>query len=380
MSRLTLGLDARPALFGRTGFGRVVRESMRLLADRSDVELRPFGAAWRRARPECHVRGVRSPRIPARLQKWLEPLGFGVETVLGSLDVYHHTDLVYAPVSRTPEILTIYDLVFLKESGWHEAGFAKRVMSRLAPRAKAARRIVVPSVRVARDVVHHGLATSERVVVNPLGADHVDGTAQADDRTRVEKLLDRAGLGSSRGDLLVLVPGTREPRKNQQALLDVFLAGAGASPATLLFVGPRGWGCEDLETQLGALSHEPGARRRVGVAGEVSEEDLAASLRVSDLVAYPSFAEGFGLPVAEAMRCGRAVLTSEETPMADFGGDAVVAVNPRDRSALSNALESLLREPSLRSELGQAAVTRIAQARWEAHTETLVDVYKAALS
>ena len=116
MSRLILAMDARPALFGRTGFGRVVRESMRLLATRTDVELKPFGAAWQRARPDCHVRGVRSPRIPARLQKWLEPLGFGVEAVLGPLDVYHHTDLVYAPVSRTPEVLTIYDLVFLEES------------------------------------------------------------------------------------------------------------------------------------------------------------------------------------------------------------------------------------------------------------------------
>jgi glycosyltransferase involved in cell wall biosynthesis len=378
VSRLILGMDARPALFGRTGFGRVVRESMRLLATRTDVELKPFGAAWQRARPDCHVRGVRSPRIPARLQKWLEPLGFGVEAVLGPLDVYHHTDLVYAPVSRTPEVLTIYDLVFLEESVWHEAGFAKRVMTRLAPRAKVARQIVVPSVRVAEDVMRHGLATPERVVVNPLGADHIDGTAQPGDCARVEKLLEGAGLGSSRGDPLVLVPGTREPRKNQQALLNMFLAGT--TPATLLFVGPRGWGCEKLETQLGLLSREPGSRRRVGVAGEVNEEDLAALLRVADLVAYPSFAEGFGLPVAEAMRCGRAVLTSEGTPMADFGGEAVLAVNPRDHSALSDALESLLREPSLRVDLGQAAVKHIAQARWEAHTETLVDVYKAALS
>ncbi len=66
--------------------------------------------------------------------------------------------------------------------------------------------------------------------------------------------------------------------------------------------------------------------------------------------------------------------------MADFGGDAVLAVNPRDLSALSRSLESLLSEPSLRLDLGQAAAKHIAQARWEAHTETLVDVYKAALS
>jgi len=380
VSRLIVGMDARPALFGRTGFGRVVRESMHALAARPDVDVRPFGAAWRRARPDSRLPEVRAVRLPARLQQWLARFGFGVETLLGPLDVYHHTDLVYAPVSRTPEVLTIYDLVFLQEAGWHEAGFAKRVMARLAPRAAAARRIVVPCSRVAEDVVRYGLASAERVTVCPLGADHIDGTAQADDGARVERLLESAGLGSARGDPLVLVPGTREPRKNQRALLEVFLAASGGVPATLLFVGPSGWGCEDLEARLIALQNAPQGARRVGVAGEVTEEDLAALLRTSDLVAYPSFAEGFGLPVAEAMRCGRAVLTSRATPMADLGGEAVVAVDPRDRSALSSALERLLREPSLRFELGQAAATRIAPATWVAHTEALVDVYRTALS
>ena len=139
----------------------------------------------------------------------------------------------------------------------------------------------------------------------------------------------------------------------------------------MLLVGPRGWGCPALEAAL----DDAWASERVTAAGAVAEEDLHAALRVADVVAFPSFAEGFGLPVAEALRCGRPVLTSLDTPMADFGGDAVLAVDPRDEEALRYGLKALLNEPERRAELAAAGPTAVAPLTWDAMAEACAAIY-----
>ena len=387
MTRLAVGFDARPALFGRTGFGRAARELMRALQRRDDLDVRGFGVAWRRAAPDLEpLPGVVTRRLPARLVSAVARFGVGAESWLGELDVYQHTDLVFAPVRAAPEVLLLHDVLFLREPKWFAPGFVRGVMQRLRPRLAAATAVVVPSQRTADDLLHHELVPAPRLHVVPLGCDHVDPTPRPDDRQRVSRLFQRGGRPPLLPDqLVVLVPGTREPRKNQHALLEQFLRqrdphddarshdDAGRVPwrFRMLLVGPRGWGCPALEAAL----DDAWASERVTAAGAVAEEDLHAALRVADVVAFPSFAEGFGLPVAEALRCGRPVLTSLDTPMADFGGDAVLAVDPRDEEALWYGLKSLLNEPERRAELAAAGPTAVAPLTWDAMAEACAAIY-----
>lgn len=374
---LAVGLDVRPALLTRTGFGRVARELHAALSRRPGLRLVPFAAMGRRPRAGLSLPGVRATFFPARLQRALVPLGFSVETLLGPLDLFQHTDLVFPPVSRAGRVVMLHDLHFLAGQGWHDAGFAERVEPRLRAAAAGARAVVVGSPRIAADVQRAGLAPADRVHVVTWGADHVDAAPRADDAARRAALRRRTGLPPE--GPLVLLPGTREPRKNQLAALEAFLsarAAARGAPAVLLAVGPRGWGCEALEARLA----DPSLRGAVGVAGEVDEADLGALLRGADVVLYPSFAEGFGLPVAEALRCGRAVVTSVDTPMADLGGDALLAVDPRDRRALEQALASLLADPVRRAELGAAAMRAAAPLTWDAAAERLHALYRALVA
>jgi glycosyltransferase involved in cell wall biosynthesis len=374
---LGVGLDVRPALLVRTGIGRVARELAAALARQPGLRVVPFAAMAHRPRAELRLPGVSAPPVPARLQRALAPLGFSVETLLGPLDVFQHTDLVFAPVAHAAPVVIVHDLCFLRGAGWHDAGFVRRVEPRLRAAAARARALVVPSARVAADVASAGLAPPDRVHVVPWGADHVDRAPAAGDAERLAALRRRAGLPAD--GPLVLLPGTREPRKNQLAALDAFLrarSAARGAPAVLLLAGPRGWGCTELEARLA----DPALAGAVSVAGEVDEADLAALLRGADVVLYPSFEEGFGLPVAEALRCGRAVLTSAGTPMADLGGEAVVAVDPRDAAALEQALARLLADPAAREALGAAGRRAVAPFTWDAAAARLAQLYRTLVT
>ena len=137
------------------------------------------------------------------------------------------------------------------------------------------------------------------------GAWTLDGEALSrakDDAARVATILARDRIDLRDDDLLVLLPGTREPRKNQLALVEAFLACAPPRRAVLVLAGPAGWGCDVLERRLDVLCPSRGGAgtgsdtHGLAAAGEVDESDLAALFRRADVVAYPSFAEGFGLP------------------------------------------------------------------------------------
>jgi glycosyltransferase involved in cell wall biosynthesis len=378
-----IGVDLRPALLTTTGVARVARESYLALAARDDVSVKGYGASWARPRFGADLPSVVAPRLPGRVANWLAPLGFSVETLLGRLDVFQHNDFVFPPVRRAAEVIFVHDLHFLAGRGWHDPGFAERVGPKLFATARRCAAVVVPNDRVRADALRLGLGSAERLVVQPLGLDHIDPAPRPDDGERLARVMTRCGLPQRPGDeVLVVVPGTREPRKNQLALVTAFLRDGGDLPARLLLVGPRGWGVPELEALLAdeqALA-DPRGEARVATAGEVSEADLGAILRGADVVAYPSFAEGFGLPALEAMALGRAVLTSRDTPMADVGGEAVLAVDATDPAALLAGLERLVREPELRYSLAATAPARVSSLTWASHAAGLVSVYEGAVA
>lgn len=373
---MIVGLDLRVALHHRTGTARFAEQVLAALRRRG-VDARGLGATWRRPRADAPREGVVRRRLPARLQRALAPLGWAAETLLGEVDVFHHTDVVFAPVRAACQVVTVHDLLYLERPEWFDRGFVARIAPGVRAHAARAAAVVVPTPRTREAVLRHGLASSGRVHVVDYGCDHVDAAPRAGDRARASALLARAGLGPPGAGPLVLVPGTREPRKNQDALLRALLAlRERHAAARALLVGPRGWGCEDLERRLA----RPSLRGVVGALGEIGDEDLGALLRVADVVAYPSLDEGFGLPAAEAMRCGRAVLTSRDTPMADLGGDAVELVDPRSHESLVRGLARLLGDAQRRAALGAAAAARVAPSTWDRTAAQLERVYERALA
>ena len=152
----------------------------------------------------------------------------------------------------------------------------------------------------------------------------------------------------------VLATGTLEPRKNLPRLIQAHAQLPDAPP--LLLAGPSGW---ELDRAL------EGANDNVRLLGYVSDEDLVALYRLCTVFAYPSLYEGFGLPLAEAMRCGAACVASNASSLPEVGGDAVVYADPLSVESIRDGLAGLLGDDERRAELGRRAHEQSLQFSWE---------------
>jgi glycosyltransferase involved in cell wall biosynthesis len=145
----------------------------------------------------------------------------------------------------------------------------------------------------------------------------------------------------------VLFVGTIEPRKNVDTLLDAWLQLPASIRDTheLVFVGPIGWAGNATVNRL--RSDIEGVR----VLGYVPEGDLPAITAAATVFAYPSFYEGFGFPIAQAMAAGVPVITSNLSSMPEVAGDGGILIDPHSASELAGAIITLLTSPTRQEEL-----------------------------
>jgi glycosyltransferase involved in cell wall biosynthesis len=168
---------------------------------------------------------------------------------------------------------------------------------------------------------------------------------------------------------VVLCTGSREPHKNQRAVLHAAerLWREGLDFEVRL-AGGAGWN-EDILRAATTRLHA--ADRPLIELGRVSDAELIAQMRAADLVAFVSLHEGYGLPVAEALACGTPVLTANFGSQQEIARDGgCVTVDPRDDDALTDALRSLLTHPEELERL-RAEVARRPARTWAQYADEL---------
>lgn len=252
-----------------------------------------------------------------------------------------------------PETLTAYG------AQWH------RAMGRRA--ARWADAVVVPTQAVA-DELGDILDLGDRVrVIGGAPSSALALPADAEARARALGLPDR----------YVLAVGTLEPRKGLDALVAA-MAHPEAPDLPLVVAGPPGWGGVDL-AELAARAGL--AAERLIVLGRVDDADLTVAYSRATAFCAPSRAEGFGLPVIEAMSLGIPVVHSDAPALAEVGGGAglVVPLAPAADypEGLATALRSIADDPELAARLAEAGRARArdfswiasAEAVWSLHTE-----------
>jgi len=147
----------------------------------------------------------------------------------------------------------------------------------------------------------------------------------------------------------LLVCGTVEPRKNVGRIVAAYHASG--IPLPLVVAGPDGW---DAHVLASALGDTPGVVR----LPYQSRASMVALLAGARALLMPSLAEGFGLPVAEAMALGTPVVTSAGGALAETAGEAALLVDPLDPAAIAGAITAVAREDALCRRLSKAGRQR----------------------
>ncbi len=284
--------------------------------------------------------------------------------------VYHEPNMIARPIAL-PTVVTINDLSWHHQPGWHPAERLHWIDRNLPSTLRRARRFVAISQFTKDDMVRHLGVAADRVDVVPLAPAAefvpVDAAAAAAVLQRFE-LVDRS---------YVLSISTLEPRKNFDRLLAAHLALPSdvRARAPLVIAGGKGWGDVLSRPEASAAIRDGSVR----LLGHVADADLVPLCARAGVFAYVSLYEGFGLPVVEAMAAGVPVLASSTTAVGEVAADAALQVDPEDVAAITAGLERLLTDPALCESLRQAGLAHAAGFTWERTLACLVASWTRAL-
>ena len=389
MATVRILLDYRPALRERSGVGEYVHQLARALArrgaepanDRREVgpgaageadTVELFTSSWKdRPDPAAlaeldHIGRVIDRRVPVRLLNaaWHRLQWPPVELLAGrSYDVVHSPHPLIIPTRRAARVVTIHDLDFLLHPERTRDEVRRDYPALVRRHARTAEAVVVPSACVGRLVVEKLGLPDGRVWVCPEGGP--------------EWQPDPAMPPGNPTGRYVLFLGTLEPRKNISGLLEAYAALCTRRPETPpLVLAGRATG--DAERWLEAITRPPLAGR-VEYRGYVPDALRRSLYEGARALVLPSFEEGFGLPVVEAMTLGIPVIASNRGALPEVSGGAAALIDPDDRGSISHALEQVLFDPDLARRLGERGLYRAGAFRWERTAALTREAYEAAI-
>ena len=333
-------IDYRPALRQRSGVGEyIVRLLQALVSVRAPGDqLAVFSSSWK----DRVERGDLDPavevvdkRIPVRVltRLWHQQQWPPIEPLAGHFDVVHAASPVLIPTREAAQVITVYDLDFLSnpERTWAEM---RRDYGRLVEQhTQRADQVIVISAYTAGEVHQRLGVPMSRITVCRPGA------------PRWTPRKSTATGTTTAGEGYILFVGTLEPRKNVGGLLEAYAQLVQRRPDVPRLV-LAGRAISLSKPWLEALEKPPlaGKARHLGY---VPDSEREALFKGASLLVLPSFNEGFGLPVLEAMTVGVPVVASARGAVPEVLGDAGLLVDPDDPEALAAAMERMLTDTAL---------------------------------
>ncbi|PSN07039.1 glycosyl transferase family 1 [filamentous cyanobacterium CCP5] len=290
-----------------------------------------------------------------------------LESKFDSPDIYHGTNFAVYPCRHSKRVMNIYDLSFIRHPNY--------VTSVVRTYNHRVRQCIQWT-----DLVITNAESSKQEIVEYLGVspDHIRVTPLASRYSGISLDIDKLKRPSQLGESpYILLVSTLEPRKNVLTLIQAFeqLKSTQKIEHQLILIGQKGWQFEPI---LKAIEESPW-KSHIHHLGYLSDHEVAASYVYADVFAYPSFYEGFGLPVLEAMALGCPVVTSNQSSLPEVAGDAALLVNPSDAEELADGLYRVISDRSLRQTLIDRGKARAATYSWQRTAQETLAAYRSIL-
>ncbi|MBI5794006.1 glycosyltransferase family 4 protein [Candidatus Uhrbacteria bacterium] len=281
-------------------------------------------------------------------------------------------DVLFSPFGQLPllwrgkSVVTVHDLAIFEHPEWFPEGQDFSVTTSVPKSLERADRVIAVSQ-----------STQEKLLeVFPMTEGKTQVVWEGVSLEAAYEALKHTDENSKRFPYdrdVVLCLGTIEPRKN---LVNAFLAfdqflqshPEQATQVRLVVAGKKGWRMQEIENELIRVNRawrEAEPNGVIQLLGPVTEEEKWNLLARASCLLYPSYDEGFGLPVLEAMAVGTPVIASNRGALPEVGGDAAMYVEPEDTEAMSFALSQCLLVPEGVRELKEMGIKRAAEFSWE---------------
>jgi glycosyltransferase involved in cell wall biosynthesis len=270
--------------------------------------------------------------------------------------------------TKVPVVVSVHDVSYLESPEFFSTYRSTQLKITVKRTVAKAAHIMTPSEFSRQAVAKwYGLDPDRITVVHNA----VDGSFRPVPRENaVGWLLRHKGVAWP----YVLTVGDLQPRKNHIGLINAFESVMREHPQLthrLVITGKDTWFSKDVRAAAQASS----VADRIVFTGFVNDEELHHYYSGCEVFVYPSFYEGFGLPILEAMACGRAVACSDTSAMPEVADSAALLFDPSATDQIALAVRDLLIDPQLRARMERLGSQRAALFSWERASRSTLDVY-----
>jgi glycosyltransferase involved in cell wall biosynthesis len=321
-----------------------------------------FGRRREFLRPAARP-GSRGPTFSARL--FQEPFTFWLPW---QAEVFHSLAQRPPAFRFRKEIVTIHDIFPLTGREYSTPEFQRKFGALLLEAAERAVRIITPSQYTADQLVQNAGTPREKIRVIPEGVDLPTSLLPHEERQKERERL------VGKGNQMVLSVGVLQTRKNT---VNALRALANLPPRyRLVLVGGDGFGSEAIHDFI----RKERLESRLKLLGHVAADRLPVLYQAASVFLFPSFEEGFGLPVLEAMAYGLPVVASRTSSLPEVGGAAVLYVDPHDPRDIGEKVLIAVEDDSLRQQLIDLGRKRAGEFPWRRTAELTCRVYDEVLA
>ncbi|MDL2296492.1 glycosyltransferase family 4 protein [Bacteroidales bacterium OttesenSCG-928-B11] len=369
---MKIGFEAKRAFFNASGLGNYSRNIISALHQyypENDYFLfTPKYSEERFAMPEASI------VMPGNGWKHFPALWrfMGMDTAIQQ----HNIDIFHGLSNELPRgieqceaksVVTIHDLIFMRYPHWYKLHDRKIYRNKVKYACKVADKIVAISQQTKEDLIHFLNVPEEKITViyQPAFIHFLQNE-------RNEELEMQTVLKYQLPEHYLLMVGNIEKRKNIANVIMAKVEGKIDTP--LYIVGRENSYAEKLRSDVERLGIDD-----IYFLHQVSSKELAVFYRNADMLIYPSYFEGFGLPVIEALSCGIPVIASTGSCLSETAGEGALYVNPDDTEEIAVAIRRLLNDKTLRQELVQKGQQHIRQFEPEIIARQIYELYQSLL-
>ena len=262
------------------------------------------------------------------------------------------------------EIVTVFDIFPINGRDYSTPDFQRRFSALLEDALARASRVITLSESTACQLVDRLHVPRGRIRIIPGGVDLPTQLLNAEER-RAER---ERWVGA--GNKMVLSVGVIQTRKNTMNMVRA-LAGLPQN-YRLVLAGGNGHGSEEVHNFI----RSDRLQSRIATPGYVQEHRLPLLYQAASVFLFPSFEEGFGLPILEAMSYGTPVVASNTSCLPEVGGDAAIYADPHRPDEIAAQVERVVNDSELRERMVQKGLARAREFSWRRAAEETLEVYE----